>query len=126
MESLGSTGSRLPCPRSPLRRGGRCWRLAARTACSRRPASPGPKWRPCAPPGCWNVDLCAVNLEEAAAAAGIAHDRVDRATPAQTVELAVEAAVTQLPGHAAIHHGGEDRQLELGRTGARPSTLPLP
>ena len=43
------------------------------------------------------VDLCALNLEDAAAAAGIAHDRIHRGEPAESARRSVEALARECP-----------------------------
>jgi len=98
MQSLGSAGIALAVPEVPLAARRCLLELAARHRLFTVASFTRAEMKDVRASGMLaHVNLCALNLEEAAAAAGIAHDRGSRGEPAQTARLSVEALSREFP-----------------------------
>ena len=121
-QSLGSAGIALAVPEVPLAARRSLLELAARHGLFTAASFTRAEMEEVRSSGVLElVNLCALNLEEAAAAAGIAHDH---ARQEDTARHAAEALSRSFPADAAFHHGGQDRQLELGWRHSSSSILP--
>jgi sugar/nucleoside kinase (ribokinase family) len=97
MESLGSGGIALAVPEVPLPARRSLLELAARHGLFTAASFARAEMEEVRSSGVLElVDLCALNLEEAAAAAGIAHDRIHQG-PAEIARRSVEALTRGFP-----------------------------
>ena len=97
MESLGSGGIALAVPEVPLPARRSLLELAARHGLFTAASFARAEMEEVRSSGVLElVDLCALNLEEAAAAAGIAHDRIHQ-SPEEIARRSVEALTPRLP-----------------------------